>query len=145
MSFFDFNIYTIPEAHHLEIVSVQMPLTIIVREHQLGDAEKELLVKILASVGQSLEAAQVVKLSPDTSCRLQMHVSSTPVEDIRPLIIVFGLLPEECSMQVEKRPYTLLQLKSKSVLFAHSLNELSSLNDAKRALWIALKKHFKKD
>ena len=142
LSFFDFNIYTIPEVFRTEIISVSSSLLIIVRESDLAATEKELLVKILASVDQSMENAQVVSLPRNTTCRLK-HIASN--KNPSPLIIVFGLLPSECSLQVEKRPYSIIPLKTKNILFSHSLGELANLNDCKRALWVALKQHFKKD
>ena len=145
MSFFDYPIYKIPHESTIEVIPVNGLLTIIVRENNFGINEKALLEKILASVGQSLDTAQLSQLPENINCRIEMADMASLDHISLPLVMIFGLSPSECSLQIDNSFYQLIKISSKNYLFSHALSDLANMNDAKRALWMSLKKYFKKD
>ncbi len=136
MSFFNYPIYDVPDMESIEHLKLTKPINIIVRDSQYNESDATLLSKILGSVKQSLDVAELSKVDIDRDIRL----TTDGTTDI--LIIIFGLTPNECSLQLDKRLYTLFKIKNKTLLFSRSLQDLPSDADGRRALWMALKKYY---
>lgn len=137
MSFFNYPIYQVADDHQKEAITLSEGINIIVRADAYDEAAQTLLGKILKSVGQQLEAASLHRVTEGS----EVHFSSlTASSDI--LVLVLGLSPNECSLQLDKRQYVLFRLSSKTLLFSKSLTELPDDAEGRRALWTTLKEYY---
>ena len=136
MSFFTYPIYDIPDASEATLVSLNKPVSIFVNESQYDETAATLLSKVLGSVGQSVEDADIHKLPGGADLKIKSNSEQH-------LIISFGFSPKTFSLQIDSTLYKLIPLKEKMFLFSKPLSELPEFPQDKRALWIALKEYFK--
>lgn len=137
MSFFNYPIYQVTDLQENETIRLSDGVNIVVRSDDYDDAAKILLGKILKSVGQQLDNATIHSISQDQLVRFSSASISSNI-----LVLVFGLSPNECSLQLDKRRYVLFRLSSKTLLFSNSLTELPTDAEGRRALWTSLKEYY---
>ena len=137
MSFFNYPIYQVSDLQENETIILSDGINVIVRSEDYNEAAQTLLGKILKSVGQQLDVATIHSISQDHEVKLSSASISSNI-----LVLVFGLSPNECSLQLDKRQYVLFRLSSKTLLFSKSLTELPDDAEGRRALWTSLKEYY---
>ncbi len=137
LSFFDYITYNIPEKDSILQVDAYSSILIVVDGSIYSEPESALLRKILHSVKQDLDSAQVIEVSE------QDYLNFKSLDKSPTLVLVFGIDSSHCCLQVEKTPYKLITVNSTTYIFSHPLNELPDQPANRRALWEALKEYYK--
>lgn len=133
----------------LKRYSIPTPLSVETRGSNakkvwfIADADSDevtyhnLMDKIAASVGLSLEN-DVQTLFVLEDVQLSYTLSQKPEQ----IIVVFGPAPKQLGLNLEKQLYQITQLNGHTFLFSDSLSTITTDQQAKRALWSALKALF---
>lgn len=137
MSFFNYPIYQVSDEEQKEAITLSGGINIIVKKLDYDDAAQILLGKILKSVGQQLNTSTIHLVEKG---QIKCSLPNNGSHDC--LVLVFGLSPNECSLQLDKRQYILFRLSDKTLLFSNSLTELPKDPDGRRALWTSLKEYY---
>ncbi len=137
MSFFNYPIYEVTDDSQKEAIALSPGINIVVKKRDYNDAAKTLLGKILMSVGQQLDTATLHIVQED-----QMAYFKVSDANVNSLVLVFGLTPNECSLQLDKRQNVLFNLSGRTFLFSKALAALPADPEAKRALWTSLKEYY---
>lgn len=95
--------------------------------HQVSQAEKELLQKILSALGLTLDSIKLLH-------QAQLNVSALSVPPDR--IIYFGVPTPGVPL------YEMITVNNSSIVASDSLRELLTNDDLRKRLWVALKKQF---
>ena len=138
MSFFNYPVYDILDADQKDVISLTDGVNIIVKKEDYIDSSQTLLGKILKSVGQELGSSTIHSIEGEKELVLSPNQGS-----VKSLVLVFGLAPNECSLQLDTKPYVLFRLSGKTLLFSKSLTDLPGDAQGRRALWTALKDYYK--
>ncbi len=136
MTFFDFPIYSIPSEKETQVIDLTHQLIVLVNDDEYGPEEKELLEKVLKAVDATIEQIQLI------TTKQILHYQIATSSEQRPLIIAFGIRPEQLGLQLDKRLFQIMRLPRFALLFSQDLVTLSGDVNGKRALWQALKVYF---
>jgi hypothetical protein len=111
--------------------ALQKPLVLVVQT--LSETERAFLTKILLSVKQNIENAEIVEMTHRPDARLA-HFSEAKE------IISFGVVMNKLGSDLLLFPYQSQQHQSVRYLFVDDLQAIqSNQKDEKRLLWAALK------
>jgi len=138
LSFFNYPTYIIPAPEDSVEILVTAPILVVVQASAYGDTETTLLTKILGAVHQKISDVQLTQVSEGRHIR----VLNKDQADQSSLIIVFGITPQMCGLQIDEVPYKRIRIGKETYLFSASLHELPSSPEARRALWVTLKDYF---
>ncbi len=104
-------------------------LCILVRSNDYSDANRHLLGKILAAIGQNIDQCYVKQFDTDETTDNALSQIKTPKA-----VLSFGIpLPNNPIL------YQINRFETSQLLASDSLTQLASSQDKKRLLWTALK------
>lgn len=138
--FYDFDLYSIPEADDPLIVQHPEQNLLVVAFEDDFNEHNELLFKILSAIGYEKDKnAMIYCLQSEQNTNL-----SRIVPNEISYILCFGLMPKHIGFNASFRPNTFYKTENFSVLLSYNLEKLGTSVENKRALWAALQSQFKK-
>ncbi len=142
--FYDFEIYQSPETEipaQFLLGKNEKKLLVVIRTSDFSDKNKELISKILGAVHYKLEKDAIqLHIPADKSFGINHLLVKNIVDDV----VIFGVNPKEIGLSIEPILYQPIQIGTKRLLIAHSLEQISKNQDYKKALWNALQQIFLK-
>lgn len=132
MGIFEREVYDVPDLEANEVLTVHQDIVIIATV--MTDNDHTLLSKVLASVGQSIDSADIHTI--DKTEKRKIYTD-------RPcLVMCFGIHPRQLLLQIDNSPYGLRVVNNITYIFSRSLTDLPSRAEERRALWHALKRYY---
>ncbi len=132
--FFDFDVYDLPDSQNV-LADTNEVLVVVRRDDFL--LQETLLKKILTAVKLDLDT-QVTFLQLEEGAVINLATAARQAKKV----FTFGLKPTQLGLNGGFRGYRFYKTESFSLLFSHSLKDLSEKPAKKKALWDAMKAEF---
>lgn len=132
--------YQIIENQNSNETSVDLsnhPTTIVLcKSHDLTEENKELLVKILKAVGETIETVDMVSVDQNG----QHHLNEIIKESHTRVLLSFEVNLNNNGLNIHQRLYHIIKISDLSILISEALSTLSVKKEAKMKLWQELQK-----
>lgn len=132
MGVFEREVYDVPDLEAKELLTVHQDIVIIATV--MAENDHGLLSKVLASVGQSIDSADIHTMDKTEKRRIYTEKPC--------LVMCFGIHPRQLFLQIDNTPYGLRLVNNITYIFSRSLADLPSRAEERRALWHALKRYY---
>ena len=126
----------LPDLTDVQVADTASPVVFVNKQNYNGP-EELLLGKILGAAKQDMNAVVIHQLHNSDSVNAMKAVINN-----QQLILSFGVSPLRLGLVCDKRPYQLINIAGKTLLFSHNLTDLGRDPNKKKALWAAIKDYY---
>lgn len=139
-NFFDYTIYNISESNQKEILPDSSSHNLVLA-NSATTADLELLQKIMQAVGKDLKK-EVLLLNIDTTEANPLFNQLMAKYENNRTLLIFGFLPPQLGLHLQVKPYQTINWQGWTILFAHSLTQITENTHYKKLLWVQLQQLF---